>query len=73
MFGISCAGFGLASHLGVLSGIPCVGVSKKLYHVDGLEKSPQHKEKVKLENAYIETCTDDLFYQSIHIRNIDSL
>ena len=57
---MSCAGFGLASHLGVLSGIPCVGVSKKLYHVDGLEKSPQHKQKVKLENN-LEICTDDFF------------
>lgn len=40
------AGFGLASHLGVLSGIPCVGVGKKLHHVDGLKKSPEHKQKV---------------------------
>ena len=38
-------GFGLASHLGVLSGIPCIGVGKKLYHVDGLEKSPEHMAK----------------------------
>ena len=39
-------GFGLASHLGVLSGIPCVGVGKKLFHVDGLEMSPAYKDKV---------------------------
>ena len=41
------AGFGLASHLGVLSGIPSIGVGKKLFHVDGIEQSPQHKQKVK--------------------------
>ena len=40
------AGFGLASHLGVLADIPCVGVGKKLYHVDGLQKGPEHKQKV---------------------------
>ena len=39
-------GFGLASHLGVLSGIPCVGVGKKLFHVDGLEGGPNHKARV---------------------------
>ncbi len=31
-------GFGLASHLGVLAGIPCIGVSKKFYNVAGLTK-----------------------------------
>ena len=40
------AGFGLASHLGVLADIPSVGVGKKLYHVDGLKKGPEHKQKV---------------------------
>ena len=39
-------GFGLASHLGVLCDIPCIGVGKKLFHVDGLEKGQQHKEQV---------------------------
>ena len=39
-------GFGLESHLGVLADIPCVGVAKKLYHVDGIRKGPEHKEKV---------------------------
>lgn len=38
-------GFGLASHLGVLCGIPSVGIGKNLYYVDGLEKGPLHKEK----------------------------
>ena len=39
-------GLGLASHLGILSDIPSVGIAKKLFHVDGLEKSPDFKEKV---------------------------
>ena len=34
-------GFGLASHLGVKSGIPCVGVGKTLLCVDGLQKNKQ--------------------------------
>lgn len=39
-------GFGLASHLGVLSGTPCVGVGKKLFNVDGLEGGHKHKDRV---------------------------
>ena len=39
-------GFGLASHLGVVSSIPCVGVAKKLFHVDGLIRDSEYKEKV---------------------------
>jgi len=43
-------GFGLASHLGVLSGIPTIGVGKTFFHVDGIttdkvkemEKQLQH-------------------------------
>ena len=42
------AGFGLASHLGVLSGIPTVGVAKKLCHVDGLESSRELKAALRL-------------------------
>jgi endonuclease V len=32
-------GFGLASHFGVLQGIPTLGVGKTFLHVDGLTKS----------------------------------
>ncbi|XP_022092344.1 endonuclease V-like isoform X4 [Acanthaster planci] len=39
-------GFGIASHLGVLSGIPCVGVAKTLMQVDGIAKNEQFAEKV---------------------------
>ena len=41
----SIQGFGLACHLGVLSNIPCIGVAKKLYLVDGLQND---KDKVLL-------------------------
>ena len=39
-------GFGLACHLGVLLGVPCVGVAKTLIHVDGIEDNAAHKAKV---------------------------
>ncbi|XP_037329016.2 endonuclease V-like isoform X2 [Pungitius pungitius] len=35
--------FGLACHLGVLSGLPCVGVAKNLLQVQGVHKSEQHQ------------------------------
>ncbi|XP_025050987.1 endonuclease V isoform X2 [Alligator sinensis] len=40
-------GFGVACHLGVLTGLPCVGVAKNLLHVDGLAKDELHKEQIR--------------------------
>ncbi|XP_014673945.1 PREDICTED: endonuclease V-like [Priapulus caudatus] len=40
-------GFGLASHLGVLLGIPTVGIGKTLYCVDGIEKNQYHTDQIK--------------------------
>ncbi|MGH0168232.1 UNVERIFIED_CONTAM: hypothetical protein FKN15_054162 [Acipenser sinensis] len=37
--------FGLACHLGVLTGLPCIGVAKNLLQVQGVENSERHKEQ----------------------------
>ena len=39
-------GFGLASHLGVLTGIPTIGVGKNMYFIDGMTSDDNFKEKV---------------------------
>ncbi|XP_038151575.1 endonuclease V-like, partial [Cyprinodon tularosa] len=38
--------FGLACHLGVLSGLPCVGVAKNLLQVQGVFKDQQHQSQI---------------------------
>ncbi|XP_029011920.1 endonuclease V isoform X9 [Betta splendens] len=38
--------FGLACHLGVLSGLPCVGVAKNLLQVQGVSKSQEHQAQI---------------------------
>uniref|UniRef100_A0A8C8GYK7 Uncharacterized protein n=1 Tax=Oncorhynchus tshawytscha TaxID=74940 RepID=A0A8C8GYK7_ONCTS len=39
--------FGLACHLGVLSGLPCIGVAKNLLQVQGVEKNEKHQSQVR--------------------------
>ncbi|CAB1344921.1 unnamed protein product [Coregonus sp. 'balchen'] len=38
--------FGLACHLGVLSGLPCIGVAKNLLQVQGVEKNEEHQSQI---------------------------
>ena len=50
----------MACQLGVLAGIPCIGVGKKLYFVDGLTKGPLHKEKVHCVVSVINILMSDV-------------
>lgn len=38
--------FGLACHLGVQSGLPCVGVAKNLLQVEGVYKNEEHQSQI---------------------------
>ncbi|XP_049576111.1 endonuclease V isoform X3 [Syngnathus scovelli] len=38
--------FGLACHVGVLSGLPCVGVAKNLLQVQGVYKNEEHQSQI---------------------------
>ncbi|CAI8025458.1 Endonuclease V, partial [Geodia barretti] len=44
-----CCRFGLASTLVSWLTYRSVGVGKKLYHVDGLEKCPDHKQRIQTQ------------------------
>uniref|UniRef100_A0A669BBZ2 Endonuclease V n=1 Tax=Oreochromis niloticus TaxID=8128 RepID=A0A669BBZ2_ORENI len=44
--------FGLACHLGVLSGLPCVGVAKNLLQVQGVNKSEEHQSQVVFNSLH---------------------
>lgn len=55
--------FGLACHLGVVLNLPTVGVAKKLFHVDGLEKS-EHLKKLYKEKLIQKGDTQSLIGSS---------
>jgi endonuclease V len=50
--------FGLASHLGVLTNTPSIGIAKTLFHAEGIEKNEEHKqmcaEKLLKKGDYFE-------------------
>ena len=50
------SGFGSACHLGVSLKLPCVGVAKKLFQVDGLEKDESHHKKVRRHRCHLLYC-----------------
>ena len=46
VFLLAVVEFGSACHLGVSTDTACIGVAKKLFQVDGLEKDENHLHKV---------------------------
>ncbi|XP_052789262.1 endonuclease V-like isoform X2 [Mya arenaria] len=61
--------FGSACHLGVSLGLPCIGVAKKLFHVDGLEKDASHKEKA-LRSC--DTTKNPIYISQGHLVSMDT-
>lgn len=55
-------GFGLASHLGVLTGIPTIGVGKNMYFIDGMTKDDTFKQKVSKSFIITSILCVPLFY-----------
>ncbi|CAF3096037.1 unnamed protein product [Rotaria sp. Silwood2] len=52
---------GIASHFGVLSGIPCFGVSKNVLYVDGITREKIKElltEKAPEKDQYVEVISD---------------
>uniref|UniRef100_A0A8C7CGH3 Endonuclease V n=1 Tax=Oncorhynchus kisutch TaxID=8019 RepID=A0A8C7CGH3_ONCKI len=50
--------FGLACHLGVLSGLPCIGVAKNLLQVQDVEKKEKHQSQVRVPPLTFHTGRD---------------
>ena len=61
--------FGVACHLGVLLDIPTLGVAKKLFHVDGLEKNDLHLAKVSFPQCLLNPFSTNI----VKIRKTESM
>lgn len=57
---------GLACHLGVLSGLPCVGVAKNLLQVQGVNKSEEHQSQVRKHHLFFK-------FKIFFVLNVDSV
>ncbi|XP_035260161.1 endonuclease V-like [Anguilla anguilla] len=63
--------FGVACHLGVLSGLPCVGVAKNLLQVQGVVRSEEHLTQVRGHAAHLNS-TSGHGFESHHTQVSDS-